>query len=88
MRAACCRFPFRKLACEKLNHRINLHASHLGTFQPGCSREFHPIFNSSFLIDFQPASWLVKKAAASCTHSKASLRMPMMGNPHQFRRGW
>jgi hypothetical protein len=28
---------------------------------------------------FQPASWREAKAAASCAHSKASLRMPAMG---------
>jgi len=33
----------------------------------------------------QPPSWLVAKAAASCTHSKASLRMHAVGNPHQHR---
>jgi len=28
------------------------------------------------------------KAAASCTHSKAPLQMPAMGNPHKHLRGW
>src|ERR1035438_7077278 len=59
VRAACCRFPFHKLACESPNHRRNL--------------------DSSFPTDFQPASWLEAKAAASCTHSKASLRVGLGG---------
>ena len=34
VRAACCRFPLRKLACENPNHRLNPHASYQGTFLP------------------------------------------------------
>jgi hypothetical protein len=63
VRAACWRFPFRKLACETSNHRLNLHASYLGTFQPSSLREPPPIFDSSFPIDSQPASWLGKSGS-------------------------
>ena len=55
------RFLFRKLACESPHHRLNLHASYLGTFQPASSQESLPIHDSSFPINFQPASWLGKK---------------------------
>jgi len=61
VRAACCRFPFRKLACERPNRHLNLQASYRGTFQPASLPESHTILDSSFPIDFQPASWLGKK---------------------------
>ena len=34
VRAACCRFPSRKLACESPNHRLTHHASYQSTFLP------------------------------------------------------
>ncbi len=61
VRAACCRFLFRKLGCEIPNHRLNLHALCLGAFRPANLRESRPIRDSSFPIGFQPASWLEEK---------------------------
>jgi hypothetical protein len=64
VRAACCRFPSRKLACENLTN--------LSRSRPNES---------------QPASWLEVKAAASCTHSKASLLVPRLHDGTRFA-GW
>ena len=69
LRAARCRFPYRKLAC--------------GSFFPqALLRESPPPPRSVFALlpcnhECQPASSAGAKAAASCTLSKASLRMPM-----------
>ena len=99
VRAACCRFPFRKLACESPNHRLNLRASNLACFsqQAGENLASLRVHRSRSIssqrtgwentISDQPASWLEAKAAASCTHSEALLRMPAMGNPHLHQRG-
>ena len=68
VRAACCRFPPRKLACGSF-----LPASSLA----GISTPASVCIRIPSLQARVPASKLAgEKAAAICTHSKASLRLP------------